>query len=205
MTEREKMLGGRLYDPSDGELAAMRERAHRLCRDFNGTYESEAEKRRLILEKLVPGLGTGTDLNSPLFFDYGVFTVFGDYCYANVNLTVLDCCPVTIGNHVFFGPNCSLMTPVHPLLPAERNMRLREDGSVYNLEYARPITIGNNCWLAANVTVCGGVAIGEGAVIGAGSVVTRDIPAGVFAAGNPCRALREITEGDSVYLKRELF
>lgn len=204
MTEREKMLSGKLYDPSDGVLAAMRRRAHRLSRDFNDTYEDETERRKLILGELVPGLGTGTDLNSPLFFDYGVFTVFGEYCYANVNLTVLDCCPVTIGNHVFFGPNCSLMTPVHPLLPAERNMRLREDGSVYNLEYARPITIGDSCWLAANVTVCGGAGIGEGTVIGAGSVVTGDIPAGVFAAGNPCRVIRKITEEDSVYLKREL-
>lgn len=204
MTEKEKMLCGKLYDPTDNELAAMRMKAHRLSKDFNDTYEDETEKRRLILGQLLPGIGRGVDLNAPLFFDYGAFTTFGDYCFVNVNFTVLDCCPVAIGSHVFFGPNCSLMTPVHPFLPAERNMRFREDGSVYDLEYARPITIEDDCWLAANVTVCGGVTIGRGCVIGAGSVVTRNIPAGVFAAGNPCRVIRPITEEDSVNLKKEL-
>ena len=95
-----------------------------------------------------------------------------------------------------FGPNCTLAAPLHPLCPEERNIRRREDGSLYNLEYAKPITIGSNCWLAANVTVCGGVTIGEGCVIGAGSVVTRDIPPRSLAAGVPCRVIREITEDD---------
>ena len=94
------------------------------------------------------------------------------------------------------GPNVTLATPMHPFLPEERNMRTREDGSVYSLEYAKPITIKDNCWLASNVVVCGGVTIGEGCVIGAGSVVTRDIPAYSLAAGNPCRVIRKISEKD---------
>ena len=94
---------------------------------------------------------------------------------------------------------------MHPLLPEERNLRLKEDGTAYDLEYAKPITIEDDCWLASNVTVCGGVTIGKGTVIGAGSVVTKDIPSGVFAAGNPCRVIRKITEDDSIYLKKELF
>lgn len=114
---------------------------------------------------------------------------------------VLDTCPVTIGNDVFFGPNCSLLTPMHSYLPEERNLRRRADGSLYDLEYGKPITIGDNCWLAGNVTVCGGVTIGAGCVIGAGSVVTRDIPPHSLAAGNPCRVIRTITEADSTTRK----
>ena len=94
------------------------------------------------------------------------------------------------------GPNVTLATPMHPLLPEERNIQKREDGSIYNLEYAKPITIKDNCWLASNVVVCGGVTIGEGCVIGAGSVVTKDIPPYSLAAGNPCRVIRQITEKD---------
>ena len=196
MTEREKMLSGALYDPTDPELTALREKAHRLSRALLLTPETEGEKVRQLLDELVPQRGSGTDLNTPLFFDYGVFTSFGACCYANVNLTVLDCAPVTIGDPVFFGPNCSLLTPVHPLLPEERRMRRRADGSLYDLEYARPIVIGDDCWIAGNVTICGGVTIGRGTVVGAGSVVTRDLPAGVLAAGNPCRVIRPLTEGD---------
>lgn len=204
MTEQEKMLSGKLYDPSDKTLSALRTAAHKLSKDYNDTYEDETDKRTVILEKLVPHAGKGLYLQGPVQFDYGIFTTFGDSCYANFNFTVLDCCPVTIGSNVFFGPNCSLMTPIHPLLPAERNMRFHADGSAYDLEYAAPITIGDDCWIAAGVTVCGGVTIGKGCVIGAGSVVTRDIPDGVFAAGNPCRVIRPITEADSVYLKPHL-
>ena len=144
-------------------------------------------------------------MQGPVQFDYGIYTTIGANSYANFNFTVLDCCPVTIGKNVFFGPNCSLMTPMHPFLPSERNMRRKADGELYDLEYAKPIVIGDDCWIAANVVVCGGVTIGRGCVIGAGSVVTRDIPAGSLAAGNPCRVIRPITEADSVERKRELF
>ena len=205
MTEKEKMLAGKIYDPSDKELTELRVNAHRLSRMYNDTFEDEEEKRAEIMKKLVPNMGKGTCILGPVQFDYGVFTEFGENCFANFNFTVLDCCLVKIGNDVFFGPNCTIAPPVHPLLTEERKMRTNEKGMLYDLEYAKPVTIGNGCWLASNVTVCGGVTIGENCVIGAGSVVTRDIPAGVFAAGNPCRVIREITEADSIYLKKELF
>lgn len=198
MTEQEKMLKGMIYDPSDKELTEKRLKAHRLSKDFNDTYEDEEEKRAEILKQLIPNLGKGSALNSPIIFDYGVFTSFGTNCFANFNLTVLDSCPVTIGNDVFFGPNCSILTPIHPMLWEERKMRFKADGTPYDLEYAAPIAIEDGCWIAGNVTICGGVTIGKGSVIGAGSVVTRSIPAGVFAAGNPCRVIREITEKDAV-------
>ena len=111
----------------------------------------------------------------------------------------MDCAQVTIGDNVFFGPNVSILTPVHPLRWQERNQFERKDGVITDKEYAKPISIGSNCWIAGNVTICGGVTIGEGSVIGAGSVVTRDIPPNTLAMGNPCRAIREITERDSVF------
>lgn len=203
MSEKEKMLAGKLYDPSDAELYAIRKKAHRLSKDYNDTYEDEEERRTKILRELVPHMGEDTYIQGPLQFDYGENTHIGKRCYANFNLTVLDCCPVFIGDDVFFGPNCTLATPVHPLLADERKLRYR-GGEAYDYEYAKPIVIGEGCWLASNVTVCGGVTIGKNTVIGAGSVVVRDIPEGVFAAGNPCVVIRSITKEDSVYLKKEL-
>lgn len=205
MTEREKMLLGKIYDPSDSELAKQRAKAHRLSKDYNDTYDDEEKKRANILTELIPDMGANTYLQGPIQFDYGIYTSFGKNCYANFNLVVLDSCPVNIGNNVFFGPNCTVATPIHPLLPRERELKFREDGTSYDLEYAKPIIIEDDCWLASNVTVCGGVTIGKGSVIGAGSVVTKDIPAGVFAAGNPCRVIRKITDMDSVKLKKELY
>ena len=205
MTEKEKMIAGKLYDVSGEELTLMRRKAHKLSKDYNDTYEDEFEKRAQILKELIPHAGKELYLQSPIQFDYGEFTWFGDRCFANFNLTVLDCAPVKIGNDVFFAPSCTLATPMHPFLFEERNMKYRENGDLYDLEYAKPITIGDNCWIASNVTICGGVTIGAGSIIGAGSVVTRDIPAGVLAAGNPCKVIRKITEQDSVYLKKELF
>lgn len=196
MTEKEKMLNGLLYDPSDSELAEMRKKAHKLCKQYNDTYEDEEQKRNEIISELLPNFGKGTYLQGPIQFDYGVFTTFGEKCYANFNLVVLDCCQVQIGSSVFFGPNCTIATPVHPMSAEQRRIRERNDGTMYNCEYAKPVTIEDDCWLASDVTVCGGVKIGKGSVIGAGSVVTRDIPANVFAAGNPCRVIRKITKDD---------
>lgn len=205
MTEKEKMLAGKLYDPSDPDLAELRRIAHKLSREYNGTNEDEEYRRGEILKLLVPNAGNGLYLQGPVYFDYGSFTRFGKNCYANFNLTVLDCCPVSIGDDVFFGPNCSILTPMHPLLGRERKMRFKADGGAYDLEYAKPITIGNECWIAGSVTICGGVTVGENCVIGAGSVVTRDIPANSLAAGNPCRVIREITDDDSIELKEYLY
>ena len=205
MTETEKMLAGKIYDPSDIALLERREWAHAFCRRYNGTDETDIKKRRKILDKLLPNRGEGTYLQGPVFFDYGIYFKTGKNFYANFNLTVLDCCPVTVGDDVFIGPNCSLVTPVHPLRWQDRNVRFKEDGTPFDYEYAKPIEIGSNCWLASNVTVCGGVKIGSGCVIGAGSVVTRDIPENRFAAGNPCKVIRKITEEDAIQLKKELY
>lgn len=205
MTEKEKMLAGKIYNPSDKELAALRLQAHKLSKMYNDTFEDEEEKREQILKELVPNRKKGAFLQGPVQFDYGVFTSIGKNFYANFNFTVLDCCPVKIGDNVMIGPNVSIMTPVHPLRYQDRNMKEKADGTLYDDEYAKPITIGNNCWIASCVTVTGGVTIGDGCVIGAGSVVTRDIPANSFAVGNPCRVIREITEADAIALKKELF
>jgi len=205
MTEFEKMSAGKLYDTSETELAKMRCKAHKLSKDYNDTYEDEIEKRAAIIKELCPNLGEGTYLQGPLQFDYGANFITGKNCYVNFNLVVLDCAPVTLGNDVFIGPNCSLVPPMHPYLTEERKLRFKEDGTAYDLEYAKPIVIKDGCWLASNVTVCGGVTIGKNCVIGAGSVVTRDIPDGVLAAGNPCRVIRPITKEDSIALKKELY
>ena len=203
MTEKEKMLAGMIYDPSEHELQNMRTTAHKLCNAYNKLDEDD-EARTEIINKLVPN-NNGAYLQGPIYFDYGAFTTFGKGCYANFNLTVLDCCPVTIGDNVFMGTGVSIVTPVHPLLSEERNMYLNERGILTDKEYAKPITIGSNCWIASNVTICGGVTIGSDTVIGAGSVVTRDIPSGVIAVGNPCKVLRKLTKEDSVYLKKNLW
>ena len=204
MTEQEYMLAGKLYDPSDPLLAKQRETAHRLSWEYNLLPETEEEKRQAILAQLLGACGEGSFLQGPIQFDYGIYTRFGKRCYTNFNFVVLDVCPVHIGDDVFFGPNCTLAPPMHALLPEERNLRRRADGSYYDLEYGKPITIGNGCWMASNVTICGGVTIGEGCVIGAGSVVTRDIPPHSLAAGNPCRVIRPITPADSIAAKAEI-
>ncbi len=198
MTEKEKMLKGLIYDSSDKQLVEMRKKSHRLCKQYNDTFEDEEEKRSKIIAALLPECKKGLYLQGPIQFDYGVFTSFGENCYANFNLVILDCCEVTIGNNVFFGPNCTVATPIHPMCADERRIRQKSDGTLFNYEYAKPITIEDDCWLASNVTVCGGVKIGKGSVIGAGSVVTKDIPENSFAAGNPCRVIRKITDKDSV-------
>lgn len=203
MTEKEKMLAGKIYDSTDSELVALRAKAHRLSKEFNDLLENDGRRTEILKE-----LGIAGDafyLQGPVQFDYGCFTSIGKNSYANFNLTCVDCCPVTIGDNVFIGPNVSLLTPMHPLRWQDRNQYLKADGTPTDKEYAKPITIGDNCWLAGNVTVCGGVTIGEGCVIGAGSVVTRDIPANTLAVGVPCRPIREITAEDALENHPELF
>lgn len=201
MTEKEKMIAGLLYNCTDGELMELRTKAHILCKDYNDTYETDTNERKEIIKQLLPNSSQNIYLQGPVQFDYGVFTSFGENCYANFNLVVLDCCPVNIGNNVLFGPNCTLATPIHPIHFEERRIITASDGTNLEYEYAKPIEIGNDCWLASNVTVCGGVKIGSGTIIGAGSVVTKDIPENCFAAGNPCRVIRKITEQDRLKYK----
>lgn len=204
-TEKEKMLEGKIYDPSDAELVELRRLAHRYSKLYNDTFDDEAEKRKELLDSLLPNRGKNCCLQGPIYFDYGVFTTVGDNFYANFNLTVLDSCRVTVGDNVYIGPNCTLATPIHPFVAEERLLREKPDGTIYDDEYAKPIRIGSNCWLASNVVVCGNVEIGDNCVIGAGSVVTRSIPSGSLAAGNPCRVIRTITEEDSIQLRKDLF
>lgn len=201
MTEREKMINGELYDPTDTELMTLLVKARKLARKYNMIDEDEPEKQEKVLKELLPNSENLPYMQAPVYFDYGCNTYFGKFCSTNFHFTCLDVCPVRIGDNVLIGPNVTLATPMHPLLPEERNVRQREDGSFFDLEYAKPITIESNCWLAANVVVCGGVTIGEGSVIGAGSVVTQNIPPHSLAAGNPCRVIREITEADRIEKK----
>lgn len=205
MTEKEKMLAGKIYNASDEELERFRETAHRLSREYNLLDECDLNARAKILHELLPNADKSAYLQGPVQFDYGIFTELGENFYANFNLTVLDCAPVKIGNNVFIGPNCSLVTPIHPLLSRERNPVVKADGSVFAQEYAKPIIIGDDCWLAANVTVCGGAVIGNGCVIAAGSVVTGEIPPNSLAGGIPCKVIRTLSEKDSIELKKELW
>lgn len=183
-SEREKMLAGELYDPLDPELAAARARARDLCWGLNATREADsAERRRLLVELLGAG-GDDVWLQPPFFCDYGSNIHLGKKCFFNFNCVVLDICRVTVGDYTLFGPAVQIYSATHPLNAALR--RKQESG--------KPITIGSDVWVGGGALIMPGVTIGDRAVIGAGSVVTRDVPAGVFAAGNPCRVIREITE-----------
>ncbi len=198
MTEKEKMLAGIIYDPNDKDLLELRKNAHNICKRYNDTFEDDSELRERLLNDLLPDHGEGLYLQGPIYFDYGVFTKIGKNFYANFNFTVLDVCPIVIGDNVFVGPNVSLLAPKHPLRWQERNIYKSDKGYFTDKEYGAPIVIGDNCWIAGNVTVLAGAKIGSGCVIGAGSVVVKDIPDNSFAAGNPCRVIRTITEKDSV-------
>ena len=198
MTEREKLEAGILFSPADPELAAIKRRTHDLNRDFNALYEGETEKRTAILRQILGDMGEGTYFQGPITFHYGIHTHVGDRCFFNFNFTVQDDAQVTIGNDCNFGPNVTIVTPVHPMLPDERKLMRIADGTLRRLCYAKPVRIGSDCWFGANVVVCPGVTIGDGCVIGAGSVVVKDIPPMSFAAGNPCRVIRTLTEADSM-------
>ena len=198
MKAEERIFSGVLFAPGDPELRAIKLRTHNLNNDYNATYEHETEKRAQLLSRMVSSIGEGSFIQGPVFFHYGVHTTIGERFFGNFNLTIQDDAKVTIGNDCNFGPNVSIVTPIHPLVASERRCMLDENGQPAHLCYARPVSIGNDCWLGANVVVCGGVTIGDGCVIGAGSVVTKDIPANSFAAGVPCRVIREITGADSM-------
>lgn len=193
-----------MFCPGDPELKAIKLRTHKLNIDYNNLYEDETEKRNAILKQIVGEMGEGSFIQGPIQFHYGIHTKIGKRFFGNFNLTVQDDAEVTIGDDCNFGPNVTIVTPVHPMLANERNAMQDENGRRIRLCYAKPVHIGNNCWFGANVTVCPGVTVGDDCVIGAGSVVTKDIPAGTFAAGNPCRVIRELGEKDSMKYKPEL-
>ena len=184
-SEREKMLAGELYDPLDPELVAGRERARDLCQALNATREADEATRRRILRDLFSKGGDSVWMQPPFFCDYGSNIELGERVFFNFNCTVLDVCKVRIGDFTLFGPGVQILTPLHPLDAVQRRSK----------EYGKPISIGSDVWVGGGALILAGVTIGSRAVIGAGSVVTRDIPDGVLAAGNPCRVIRAVDQG----------
>lgn len=182
-TEKEKMLAGEFYFAADPELVAMRRRARLLLKRFNDSRDDEQDLRRQLLEELIGRGGGGLWIEAPFYCDYGSNISVGDKVFFNFNCVVLDVMPVTIGSHTMIGSCVQIYTATHPM---EWQRRAQE------LEYAKPISIGAHVWVGGGAILCPGVAIGDRTVIGAGSVVTRDIPADVFAAGNPCRVIRQL-------------
>lgn len=183
-TEKEKMLAGEYYNSQDPQLVAERLRARRLCLAINQMPPAEWEAcQQERLDELL-GRHENAYITPPFWCDYGSQIFLGKQVYFNFNCVVLDVAPVTVGDHVMVGPGVQLLTASHPLSAAER---------MTGKELGLPIVIEDRVWLGGNVVVCPGVRIGQGSVIGAGSVVTRDVPAGVFAAGNPCRVIRPLT------------
>lgn len=176
------MVAGELYDPMDPELVAARARARDLCADLNATREADADRRRRILVDLFGRGGDSVWMQPPFFCDYGANIELGERVFFNFDCVVLDTCPVRIGAFSQFGPQVQILTPLHPLDAA---LRRKE-------EYGRPITIGDDVWVGGGAKILPGVTIGSRSVIGAGSVVTRDVPEGVLAVGNPCRVVRAI-------------
>ena len=178
------MLAGELYDPLDAALVQARKRARDLCQELNTAREDEGEARRRILKELFGKGGESVWMQPPFFCDYGSNILLGERVFFNFNCVVLDVCRVTVGDFTLFGPAVQIYTAMHPM-----NAELRR-----KQEFGKPIEIGSDVWVGGGAIICPGVKIGSKTVIGAGSVVTRDIPEGVFAAGNPCRVIREISE-----------
>lgn len=184
-SEKQKMIDGENYYSSDSELVADRLRAIDLCHRFNHMLPSQQEARKELIHELLPNADKQAEITGPFFCAYGYNIKIGQRFYANIELTILDIAPVTIGNNVMLAPHVQLYTAAHPTSPEQR---------ASGIEHGKPITIGNNVWIGGGVIVCPGVTIGDGSVIGAGSVVTKDIPQRVVAVGNPCRVLRPVDE-----------
>ena len=193
---KERMHTGEIYNPGDDEIMARQVKCLDRLYDFNMTRPTEQEKRQALMKDMFAELGKGVYIEPPFHANWGgAHCHFGDYVYANFNLTCVDDTHIYVGENTMLGPNVVLATAGHPILP-----ELREKGYQYNM----PIHIGKNCWLGAGVIVLPGVTIGDHSVIGAGSIVTRDIPANVVAVGNPCRVLRPIGEKDREYYFKDL-
>lgn len=195
MTDREKIHSGELYYPSGDEIMNEQLSYVNMQYDFNMTRPTELDKREEMLKKMFAEIGDGCYIEPPLHANWGGHHVhFGKGVYANFNLTLVDDTHIYVGDYTLFGPNCVIATASHPIDPV-----LRQEAYQYNL----PVHIGKNCWLGAGVIVCPGVTIGDNTIIGAGSVVTKDIPSGVVAFGNPCRVHREVTERDKEYYYKD--
>ena len=188
---REKMHTGELYQPGDPEIVSWQMQRLDSLYDYNRTRPTEGEKREALLREMLAEVGEGCYIEPPFHTNLGGAHVhFGKYVYANFNLTCVDDTHIYVGDCTMFGPNVTLATAGHPILP-----ELREKGLQFNM----PIRIGRNCWLGAGVIVLPGVTIGDNVVVGAGSVVTKDLPDNVVAVGTPCRVLREVNEHDREY------
>ncbi len=188
MTEKEKMLSQMMYDANyDDELIRERLLAKELCHEFNRLSPSDAERQSSILRQLLGKTAETFCILAPFWCDYGYNIEIGKNFFANHNTVILDGAKVKFGDNVFVAPNCGFYTAGHPIDAERRNK---------GLEYAYPITVGDNVWIGAGTQVMPGVTIGSNVVIGGGSVVVKDIPDNVVAAGNPCRVIREITQED---------
>ena len=199
------MLAGKIYDCMEKELYDRRIEAGKLCIEYNNLPEADPRKAAL-LKEIFPQADDTVFVRGPVFVDYGLFTKIGKNTYFNFNLVILDVCPVTIGDNCFFGPNISILTALHSLIAEERHFYFdKEKGYQTDREYGKPITIGNDCWFGGNVTILPGVTIHDNVVVGAGSVVTKDLESGAIYVGNPARKLRDITKEDSIYIKKELW
>lgn len=190
MTEKERMLSGELYIASDKELAMDNKNARVLTRLFNTSTEEQMTYRRQILKELFASSGENIHIEPPFRCDYGCHVSIGENFYANYDCIIIDVCDVKIGENVLFGPRVSIYTAGHPIDAEVRNTQM---------EFGTPITIGNDVWIGGNTVINPGVTIGDNVVIGSGSVITKDIPNGVIAVGNPCRVLRPITIADKEY------
>ena len=184
MSEKEKMLRGELYTPEfDEELMNEQKRVKDLCFKLNNTLPSNVEERNQIIKEIFGSIGKNVYIEPPFFCDYGYNIKLGNDFYINHNSVMLDAGTIEFGNNVFIGPNCGFYTSGHPIEAEIRN--------TYQ-EYAKPIKIGNSVWIGGNVCVMPGVTTGDNVVIGAGSVVTKDIPSNVIAVGSPCKVIKEI-------------
>lgn len=190
MTQHERMLAGQLYRASDPELLAASRRARELTRRFNQTAGDQRQEREHLLQALLGSVGEQLYIEPPFYCDYGSHISIGDRFYANFDCIILDVCPIIIGDDVLFGPRVSLLSASHPI-----DSQVRASG----LECGMPITIGDRVWLGGGVIVNPGVTIGSDTIVGSGAVVTKNVPSGVIAVGNPCRVLRPITEEDRAF------